>query len=392
MKVEFVVIRQSFDIERIPPSDNFAMTLYTRSSGLRFIERAGDLFSSPPLLRGGRIQKLDLGTAAAFEVFQREVGELHKNSELRWLDKEQAYLVRDITKTSQNASVIMRNFLGGRTPLSELEAMMEFGTLPGFRDRYERNRLLTEEFLSRYMFIGNVPFRRSLGVAWKVFDSSTGVRVWPVHLVDGSEFDKPTNRFEHFFPAADLDGALDAADYLAKARNEHIDIKAAARGEHVDFYPFGNLRISESFLKISDGYHTPDSDLFARYSFRKAAVSVMHAVGQEIARRIKNNEESLFTDDPSIRYAFDRLAQALRNSSSTTMDDGHVEDALEGLLGQIRRDTEQVNAIYRNLTTKYDTLLASADLALERWSMRDIAVAPMESHAGATQTAKFERS
>jgi hypothetical protein len=102
----------------------------------------------------------------------------------------------------------------------------------------------------------------------------------------------------------------------------------------------------------------PQPELFDNVNWRWAefvrlSKELTHAVGREIARRIKNQEESLFTDDKKLRYAFDRVADVLEAVDPFGVADDRLQEAMHAMLEVIKRDEAGINERMRNLTEKY---------------------------------------
>jgi hypothetical protein len=129
-----------------------------------------------------------------------------------------------------------------------------------------------------------------------------------------------------------------------------------------------DMRWAESAASVLPCADGPVADLLS------VAKTCALAIGREVARRLKNQEMSIFHDGGEwrVRNAFDHLSWAL--SRATPFRDGGdgVAEALVGLLAELRSDPAFVNATYRDTAQKYADIMTAADEALLRWSERPV--------------------
>jgi hypothetical protein len=220
-------------------------------------------------------------------------------------------------------------------------------------------------FLSERVVVDGAPFRNSLGMAIRVAHHAQSVLVDEVDIEvtsDGwvgalGELDYPSFRpMTHYFGIADNDDALAFAEAISLERS--IPIRPDGKGLPEYFIPRHML---------------PSVDM--RYpELVRASKAVAFTVGSEIARRFKNREFAVFDDDPSVRYAFDRLHNVLVSVDPFGTPDDRLEVTLADLLETMRANPTKTNAMYRNVLLQHASVFEFADKVMARWEERPMTI------------------
>lgn len=221
------------------------------------------------------------------------------------------------------------------------------------------------DLLSERVVVDGVPFRNSLGMAIRVAQHVNDVSVDEVDIevtADGwggplGGLDYPAFRpTTHYFGIADYEDAMAFAAAISSEAS--IPIKPDRKGLPEYFIPRHML---------------PSVDM--RYpELVRASKAVAFTVGSEIARRFKNREFAVFDDDPSVRYAFDRLHRVLGSVDPFGTPDDGLEVALADLLETMRANPTKTNATYRNVLLQHATVFEFADKVMARWEERPMTI------------------
>jgi hypothetical protein len=233
---------------------------------------------------------------------------------------------------------------------------------PDFEDRRTKAVAVAAEAASRLLVVDGLRYKQTQGLAFKV-DSSYNrtVRVSQLELWDGSKWaQKPggivlatDDMRSHYFAFAEREEALAFANETATALGQPLIVEDDEVGVFVE--P-GRL---------------PKQD-FRWAELVRSASTVAQVTGLELARRFKNQERSIFTDDRSLRYAFDGLMEALDDVDPFGEHDERLEVAARSLLDIALRNSRAIDARYRNLTTRWSDAFSHLDVALARWYERPL--------------------
>lgn len=236
---------------------------------------------------------------------------------------------------------------------------------PDFETRREQVVAFAADEVSRLLIVDGVRYKRNRGIAIAVnTDYNRQVKVSETEMWNGSVWtQRPDGAIwtsddmrTHYFAYADRDEALAFAQEVGSklGRRVHLDsdndIAALIPAEA---FPTQNMRWAELV---------------------RAATMVAHHTGVEVARRIRNQESSIFTDDRALRYAFDRLMEALDDTDAFGEPHDRLEVAARDLLDLVRRDTRAINGKYRNLVEKREAVFDLLEVSLSRWDDRPLEI------------------
>lgn len=167
------------------------------------------------------------------------------------------------------------------------------------------------------------------------------------------------HRRSHYFSVADEEGARAFAEKLAAKLDQPVVEWEHTRRDTVLF-------------------HTPVEALphvdWTYAEVVRSAKDVCHVVGMEIARRFRNQEKSIFTDDPALRYAFDRLREVLRDADPFGEPDDRIEVEATRLLAVIEENKEHIDTRYRNLASENVSSFEHLKMSLDRFENRDVEI------------------
>jgi hypothetical protein len=231
---------------------------------------------------------------------------------------------------------------------------------------FEASRLESTEIAEReaalFLMVEGQRFQRTVGLNLKVESHYNGtVEITEEEPWNGSKWSirphearKDTSEARsRYFNVADLEEALCYAEELG-----------ARLGQRV-FNRTGRLRFFAPVESI------PTMDWTYAEVVRSATLTAC-VVGSEVARRIKNREESIFTDDPALRYACDRLLDVLRDADPFGEPDERIEGESRALLDYIASNVADLDAKYRGLATNYSEIYEHLRTSLERFDNREV--------------------
>ncbi|MDW9478940.1 hypothetical protein GOB57_09630 [Sinorhizobium meliloti] len=232
-----------------------------------------------------------------------------------------------------------------------------------FENQRSRSVAMVTEAISQLLLVDGVRYKKTAGIAIAVNDDYNGyIRVSEMEMWDASMWrQKPHNPLRskedmhtHYFAYSDRHEANAFAQELGAklGRRVHIEDDNVVAFVPAETLPQPDMRWAELV---------------------RSATAAAHFTGMEIARRIRNQEVSIFTDDRSLRHAFDRMMAALDDADPFGEPDERVEVAARGLLDLIRRNGNASDTRYRNLATRWAEAFDHLDIALARWDDR-----PME--------------
>ena len=104
----------------------------------------------------------------------------------------------------------------------------------------------------------------------------------------------------------------------------------------------------------------------------RSARSVCYVVGVELARRIRNQEPSIFTDDKTLWRAFDSLLEVADAADPFGTPDEELETAAQRLLDVVLADVDFVNSRYRDLASRCKGRFNHLRISLDRWNERPL--------------------
>ncbi|MCV9963569.1 hypothetical protein OIU34_16825 [Pararhizobium sp. BT-229] len=221
------------------------------------------------------------------------------------------------------------------------------------------------DLFSERVVVDGAPFRSSLGMAIRVDHAHQRVLVDEVDLeVTTAGWRVPLGQLDYcllrpatfYFGIADNEDALACAEAISSERS--IPVESDRKGLPEYFLPRHML---------------PSVDM--RYpELVRASKAVAFTVGSEIARRFKNREFAVFDDDPSVRYAFDRLRDVLVTAEPFGNPDERLEVALADLLDTMRANPTKTNATYRNVLHQHSAVFDLADTIMARWEERPMTI------------------
>ncbi|MCV9963570.1 hypothetical protein OIU34_16830 [Pararhizobium sp. BT-229] len=236
---------------------------------------------------------------------------------------------------------------------------------PDFEARRAQAIGFVAEAISRLLVVGGVRYKKTAGIAISVDADYNGrVRVSEMEMWDGSLWQQEPHRVmrstdhmnTHYFSYADRDEALAFAQELGAARGKRVQVDKD--DDIAVFVPTEAL---------------PKQDM--RWAeLVRSATAVAHYTGTEVARRIRNQEASIFTDDRSLRYAFDRLMEALDDTDAFGEPNDRLEVAARDMLDLVTRNARAIDTKYRNLATTWADAFAHLDVALSRWDDRPLEI------------------
>ena len=265
-----------------------------------------------------------------------------------------------------------RNYLDEARTRSESRGQRDLiASSQDFERAIDHHVGLAKRKLSEYLLVGPTRYRRTAGFAVCVeshynvesYCDST-VRVETMDMRDASMWRMPVEMIgrstddtrRRFFAVTEMDEALSVADDIARKLGQGV---SHADDDTTDFH-----------VPVDD---IPNVDM--RYAeLVRSAKLVCNAVGLEVARRIRNQEHSIFTDDRTVRYAFDRLAEALERADPFGEPDDTLEDAAKGMLDVIASNPRGIDARYRNLASDRAETFDLLRTCLEHWDERPMHV------------------
>jgi hypothetical protein len=246
---------------------------------------------------------------------------------------------------------------------------------------FERNRARAvarvADEVGRLLVVDGVRYKKSRGIAIAVdTDYNRQIKVSETEMWDGSLWTQKSGEVlrttddmrTHYFAYADRDEALAFAQEMGEKLGRRVrvdredDMTVFIPAEEL---PKQNMRWAELV---------------------RSATMVAHHTGVEVARRIRNQESSIFTDDRSLRYAFDGLMEALDDTDAFGEPSDRLDVAARALLDLVRRDTRTINGRYRNLVEKWEHGFNHLEIALARWDDR-----PLEIEIAHTQVVGMKR-
>jgi hypothetical protein len=234
---------------------------------------------------------------------------------------------------------------------------------PDFELRREHAVAFLKNAISELLLVDGVRYSKTQGLAIKVdLDWNKQVIVSTMEMWSGSKWrQRPGSVMlsnddarSHFFAYADRDQAISFAESMGEQLDRSVHVK------------------EDVLARFANDTDLPKQNMVWSELFRSASV-VADRIGFELARRIKNQEGSIFTDDRSMRYAFDELMEGLEIADPFGEPDERVELAARGVLNIVRADPRLIDARYRNLATSWAMLFDHLEVVLARWDER-----PME--------------
>jgi hypothetical protein len=279
-------------------------------------------------------------------------------------------LLKDVTKPDslrRGVGVKRQEYLTAVS--AKTEAMRIRDIIEGNNDYQDaRSRWLTRavEMLDEQVLIDGKLFEASHGMAVRVRRQPNAVIIGEVDIeasgiTSEDSWFTPLGMMNYetlntgtvFFSSTDLDEAVSFTKELA-AREKiefKFDDKQPAYAIARDEVPCADMRFAELV---------------------RAAKAVTFVVGCEISRRYRK-ELAVFADDPSVRYAFDRL----RESVVATLPFGEPNDAIEAalidMLETLNANPSQTNTMFRNILNQ-KKLFEFAQDSLARWDERPLRI------------------
>jgi hypothetical protein len=233
-----------------------------------------------------------------------------------------------------------------------------------FESRREQAVAIISDAITRLLIVSDILYRKTFGIAFSVNSQyNSTVRVSETEMWNGSLWrQKPDDVMRlkdhlntHYFSYADRDDALAFAQEIGGklGRSVLVDETEVTALAPLESFPKQDLRWAELV---------------------RSATAVAHFTGSEVARRIRNQEASIFTDDRSLRYAFDRLMEALDGADAFGDPNEHLEIAARDMLELVNRNSTAIDAKYRNLATTWAPAFQHLEVALSRWDDRPLEI------------------
>ncbi|MBY3433347.1 hypothetical protein HFN89_04120 [Rhizobium laguerreae] len=246
---------------------------------------------------------------------------------------------------------------------------------PDFEERLARAVKFIAGEISRLLIVDGVRYKENAGIAIAVnTEYNRHIEVYEMEMWDGSLWtQKPHNVWRaadhiktHYFAYADRDGALAFANEIGAALGRKVNVRDDDVTAFVptDGFPKQNMRWAELV---------------------RSATVVAHHTGFEVARRIRNQEGSIFTDDRSLRYAFDSLMEALDDADAFGEPHDRLEVAARDMLDLVKRKTQAFNAKYRNFVERWEPAFNHLEIALSRWDDRPLEIEVSYAQPGMTR-------
>lgn len=234
-----------------------------------------------------------------------------------------------------------------------------------FEEAKARSITLAMGVLARNMLVDGKRFRKSEGLVLQVECGYNRTTVMSVYgMGNGFNWNRKTGDAtpnaqdvqQYFFALSERDEATEFARDLAYRMGERLVLK---EDDDLQFL------VSEDEL--------PEIDM--RWAeLVRSSKDTCSMVGREIARRIRNQEHSIFTDDRKLRYAFDALSDILDTVDAFGQPDERLEAAANRLLDAVFADTQDIDARYRNLARNYAKGFEHLHNSLRRWEDRPMGV------------------
>lgn len=225
---------------------------------------------------------------------------------------------------------------------------------PDFHRSLAHYSSIVADKISNYLVVDGVIHRRMIGMGFIVSTNyNQCIRIeetdlwtadkWRTHMGDLNLTDNDA----HYF----------SSRKEAMAFAEEIGIKLNRR----------RLREKDaSFTFLVPPENIPQPDMRYAELVRSAKIAG-ERIGLEVARRIRNQEASIFTDDRSLRYAFDKLAEALDHADPFGTPTDDLEIAVMEMLNLLERNKTEFDARYRNLISGNVELFKHLKITLELW-------------------------
>lgn len=232
-----------------------------------------------------------------------------------------------------------------------------------FEARQERAVGFLKRAISNLLLVDGVRYQKTQGIAISVdLDWNKQIEVTTMEMWSGGKWlQKPPyvmlsndDARSHYFAYADREEAIAFAEKMGVQLGRKVLVR------------------EDIFLGFENNGDLPKQNMLWA-ELHRSATAVADRVGVEIARRIRNQENSIFTDDRSLRYAFDTLMEALEAADPFGEPDDRVEVASRGVLDLVRANPRQIDARYRNLATTWAIVFDHLEATLARWDDR-----PME--------------
>jgi hypothetical protein len=230
---------------------------------------------------------------------------------------------------------------------------------------YEKARVEMRDLAPHYLIIDGEVYERCDGLAIQVCSNVKGdVTISTVELYDGALWRKPV---------ADMKSSVRDADFFYFGiHNREEALAFAQRLSAETGRPLVEPTKNQPALAM-DPEELPFVDMrFAELV--RSAKNVSRGVGEAIAERLLANPNAIFSDDPSIRYAFDALARILVTVSPFSEVDERLEATAAALVDTVTKDAVATDAMYTGFTKKYGCLVEHLRTCLELWDDRPLTV------------------
>jgi hypothetical protein len=235
---------------------------------------------------------------------------------------------------------------------------------PDFEERRDRAVAVISEAISKLLIVDGVRHKKTPGIVIAVnTDYNRTIEVSETEMWDGSLWTQKPGQImpstddmkTHYFAYADRDEALSFAEELGATlgRRVRVDDDNIAAFVPAEAFPKQNMRWAELV---------------------RSSMVVAHHTGVEVARRIRNQESSIFTDDRAIRYAFDRLMEAMDDTDAFGEPHDRLEVAARDLLAILRRNPRDIKEKYRNFVERWGSAFDHLETALSRWDDRPLEI------------------
>lgn len=230
-----------------------------------------------------------------------------------------------------------------------------------FAEALERAKSIAAKVFANNAMIDGIKFRRTQGLVISVeCHHNRTVRVSTHEMFSayqwlckpGSYKPGSVDINSYYFALTEMDEALRFAGDLGYATGERVVVERDEEPEYL--VPVEEL---------------PEMDM--RYAeLVRVAKLACYMVGTEVARRIRNQEHSIFTDDRKLRYAFDDLVEALEVANPFGEPEERVESAARHLLHLVSTEKKDIDSRFRNLATSYEAGFNQLRQCLNRWDER----------------------
>jgi hypothetical protein len=233
-----------------------------------------------------------------------------------------------------------------------------------FVSAYEKATAEMRELAPRYLMIGTEVYEACDGLAIQVCANFKGdVTVSTVELYNGALWRKPLK---------DMTSAPRDADFFYFNLQDRDEALVVAQRLSADTgRPLVELTEDQPSFAV-EPEELPVVDM--RYAeLVRSSKNACRAVGEAIVQKLEVDGNALFTDDPSIRYAFDDLARVLATVSPFSSSDDRLEGATSAFIDAVTLDATATEATYAGFAASWK-LIEHLKTCIDLWDDRPMNV------------------